>query len=55
VAEHLDVSELGRHAAKHQEQTAGTHARRDRTLSIVEAVMLSAVALIAAWSGYSAA
>jgi hypothetical protein len=55
VAEHLDVSELGRHAAEHQEETAGTHVRRDRTLSIVEAVMLSAVALIAAWSGYSAA
>jgi hypothetical protein len=31
------------------------HARRDRTLSIAEAVMLSVVALIAAWSGYSAA
>lgn len=55
MPEHLDVSELGRHAAEHQEATAGPHARRDRTLSIVEAVMLSAVALIAAWSGYSAA
>jgi hypothetical protein len=55
VPEHLDVSEVGRHAAKHQEETAQPHARRDRMLSIAEAVMLSAVALIAAWSGYSAA
>jgi hypothetical protein len=55
VAEQLDVSEVGRHAAEHQEGAAQPHGRRDRTLSIVEAVMLSAVALIAAWSGYSAA
>src|SRR4051812_29553664 len=55
MPEHLDVSEVGRHAAEHQAETAQPHARRDRTLSILEAVMLSAVALIAAWSGYSAA
>src|SRR3954454_1427392 len=55
MPEHLDVAEAGRHAAEHQEEIAPSHSRRDRTLSIVEAVMLSAVALIAAWSGYSAA
>jgi hypothetical protein len=44
--------EIGAHA-KHGAQHASVG--RDRTLSIVEAVLLSIVALLAAWSGYSAA
>ena len=36
-------------------EDAGVHERRDRLLSIVEAVLLSVVALLAAWSGYAAA
>src|SRR5947208_5356532 len=31
------------------------HGRRDRLVSIAEAVLLSIVALLAAWSGYAAA
>src|SRR5262245_39181237 len=34
---------------------ADAHESRDRLLSIVEAVLLSVVALLAAWSGYAAA
>jgi hypothetical protein len=34
---------------------ADVHERRDRLLSIVEAVLLSIVALLAAWSGFAAA
>ena len=44
--------EMGAHA-KHGAQHASVG--RDRTLSIAEAVLLSIVALLAAWSGYSAA
>ena len=56
MSEGLSPSELGQeiagHAltAKHDE-----HERRDRLLSIAEAVLLSIVALLAAWSGYAAA
>jgi hypothetical protein len=67
VAEGLSASEVGKEIAEHREHVehaehaehaphaAGEHAKRDRWVSIVEAVMLSIVALIAAWSGYSAA
>ena len=41
--------ELARHADEHR------HARHDRLLSIAEAVVLSVVTLLAAWSGYAAA
>jgi hypothetical protein len=47
--EHLD----GPHAAG--DQTHGKRPRHDRAISIVEALLLSVVALLAAWSGYSAA
>jgi hypothetical protein len=33
----------------------GSHERRDRSISIAEAVLLSIVTLMAAWSGYAAA
>jgi len=60
VAEGLSASEVGKEIAEHREHAehageAGEHAKRDRWVSIVEAVMLSVVALVAAWSGYSAA
>lgn len=42
--------EIGEHAGHH-----GAQARRDELISIGEAVLLSVVALVAAWSGYSAA
>jgi hypothetical protein len=66
VAEGLSASEVGKEIAEHREHVehaehaehggeAGEHAKRDRWVSIAEAVMLSVVALVAAWSGYSAA
>ena len=60
IAEHREHAEHAEHAAHgedgaHGEPIAGEHANRDRWVSIAEAVMLSIVALVAAWSGYSAA
>ena len=64
MAEGLSASEVGKEIAEHREHAehsehsehpASGHARRDRLISIVEALLLSIVALMAAWSGYSAA
>jgi hypothetical protein len=63
VPEGLSASEVGKEIAEHREHAehaahdsaASEHAKRDRWVSITEAVMLSLVALVAAWSGYSAA
>jgi hypothetical protein len=54
IAEHREHAEHAEHAA-HAEPPEHGHAKRERWVSIVEAVMLSIVALVAAWSGYSAA
>ena len=54
MAEGLSASEVGKEIAEHREHTA-EHAQRDRVIAIFEAVLLSVVALLAAWSGYSAA
>ena len=54
IAEHHEHAEHEAHAG-HGGDTAPDHARRHRWVSIVEAVLLSIVALLAAWSGYSAA
>lgn len=70
MPEGLSPSEVGKEIAEHHEHTAGEHAGGEhaggehaggehagahRAIAIVEAVLLSIVALIAAWSGYSAA
>lgn len=60
MAEGLSASEVGKEIAEHQghttaEHAGGEHQERDRWIAIVEAVLLSVVALLAAWSGYSAA
>lgn len=60
MPEGLSPSEVGKEIAEHHGHTTGEHAKpdhaaRDRVVSIVEAVLLSVVALLAAWSGYSAA
>jgi hypothetical protein len=61
VPEGLSASEVGKEIAEHREHAehpepgAHEHASRDRIVSIIEAVILSIVALLAAWSGYSAA
>lgn len=53
MSEGLSPTEVGKEIAGHAEHAQ--HERRDQLLSIVEAVLLSCVALLAAWSGYSAA
>jgi hypothetical protein len=64
VPEGLSASEVGKAIAEHREHTEhaehaddapAEHAQRDRWVAIFEAVLLSIVALLAAWSGYSAA
>jgi len=59
VPEGLSASEVGKEIAEHHEHAAAEpgaeHAQRDRWVGIAEAVVLSIVALLAAWSGYSAA
>jgi hypothetical protein len=62
VPEGLSASEVGKEIAEHHEHTDHDHdhgasepTRRDRVVTIAEAVLLSIVALLAAWSGYSAA
>ena len=60
MPEGLSASEVGKEIAEHREHTAAEHApaehaQRDRWIAIIEAVLLSVVALLAAWSGYSAA
>ena len=52
IAEHREHAEHAKHA---RGEAHAEHLRRDRVISIVEAVILSIVALLAAWSGYSAA
>jgi hypothetical protein len=47
--------EIGEHARHAEHQAAESVRRHSRSLSIAEAVLLSVVALTAAWSGYAAA
>jgi hypothetical protein len=57
VAEGLSAAEVGREIGEHGGHAAAHKSsdRRDRMLSIVEALLLSIVALLAAYSGYAAA
>ncbi len=54
MPEGLSASEVGKEISEHAKH-AHPHERRDRLISITEAVLLSLVALLAAWSGYAAA
>jgi hypothetical protein len=58
VAEGLSASEVGKEIGEHKKHAA-EHAeaedRRDRLLSVTEALLLSFVAVLAAYSGYAAA
>jgi hypothetical protein len=49
-----ELAERRRHENAHAGQ-GPEHSRHDRLISIIEAIMLSLVALLAAWSGYCAA
>jgi hypothetical protein len=53
LAEGLSATEVGKEIAAHASHTASE--RRHRLLSITEAILLSLVALLAAWSGFAAA
>jgi hypothetical protein len=58
VPEGLSPGEVGKEIAEHRKHTAAAdteHDRHDRWLSIVEALLLSLVAVLAAYSGYAAA
>jgi hypothetical protein len=58
VPEGLSPGEVGKEIAEHRKHTAAPdteHDRHDRWLSIVEALLLSLVAVLAADSGYAAA
>jgi hypothetical protein len=63
MAEGLSAGEVSKEIAEHREHgeradrdvEATEHGRRHQWVSIAEAVLLSIVALLAAWSGYSAA
>jgi hypothetical protein len=57
VPEGMSAEEVGKEIAHHAEHGGGHEARdrHDRILSIAEAVLLSIVAVMAAWSGYAAA
>ena len=51
------AKEIGEHRehAGHHDHASADHAARDKAIAIVEALLLSVVALLAAWAGYSAA
>jgi hypothetical protein len=57
VSEGLSGTDVGKELAEHAKHSRGHDAidRRDRLLSVAEAVLLSLVTLAAAWSGYAAA
>jgi hypothetical protein len=57
VAEGLSPAEVGKEIGEHGKHAAhgGDEDRRDRLLSITEALLLSLVAVLAAYSGYAAA
>ena len=54
MAEGLSASEVGKEIGEHARHT-GEHVAHGRALPIAEAILLSVVAILAAWSGYSAA
>lgn len=54
MSEGLSAGEVGNQLVEHRHHTADSDGR-DRLISIIEAVLLAVVALLAAWSGYSAA
>ena len=54
MAEGLSAAEVGKQIGEHRHD-AGGRGRRDRALSVIEALLLSLVAVLAAYSGYAAA
>jgi hypothetical protein len=54
VPEGFSATDVGKEIGQHAAHT-GARSRQDRMLAIGEAVLLSVVTIVAAWSGYSAA
>ena len=55
MPEGMSAEEVGKEIAYHAKHGGGEERdRHDRILSIAEAVLLSIVAVMAAWSGYAA-
>jgi hypothetical protein len=50
-----EIAEHREHSAEHDGADEKEHDRRDRWVTIVEAVLLSLVAVLAAYSGFAAA
>jgi hypothetical protein len=55
VPEGLSAAEVGKEIAEHKKHAGHSERGHDRWLSIVEALLLSLVAVLAAYSGYAAA
>jgi hypothetical protein len=55
MPEGLSATEVGKEIGEHAAHHGRAHTRRDELISIGEAVLLSIVTIVAAWSGYSAA
>ncbi|HTZ06617.1 MAG TPA: hypothetical protein VMB53_12835 [Gaiellaceae bacterium] len=57
MPEGLSASEVGKEIGEHAHHAGAVHPmdKRDRIITISEAVVLAAVAIIAAWSGFAAA
>lgn len=55
MPEGLSTAEVGKEIAEHREHPVEEHTGHDRLIAITEAILLSVVALLAAWAGYSAA
>ena len=57
MSDGLSAAAVGKEIAEHKKHAAAGHddSRHDRWLSILEAVLLSLVAVLAAYSGYAAA
>ena len=57
MAEGLSAAEVGKEIGEHRHRGSSTDAHevrgRDRVITVVEAVLLAVVALVAAWSGYA--
>ena len=55
MPEGLSPSEVGKEIGEHAHHTRADAATQNRRLVIIEAIVLSIVAVVAAWSGFSAA
>lgn len=55
MADGLSPAEVGKEIGEHRHHDATAGEKRDRTITIVEAVLLAIVAFVAAYSGYASA